>query len=174
MTRNTLSVLVALFVSLAGLGHAEAQDGSSLAAEAAAAPEAEVVHRADRGLVIAGSVVLSLGWGLNTLGAFAGEAGLAYNDDEGADLWETRYALSLVPVVGRVIWGSWALAIDDGRNVALALFAFGDALVQGAGLAMLIAGLIGHDEPVGEIAEGVRVTPVVSSAGSGVMVDARF
>lgn len=179
MTRTILSTLVALLVTLASsAGLAEAQDAVVLGAPVTALEPVEpyeepTVHRADRGLVIGGAVVLSIGWGLNTMGAALGEAGVAYNSEDGNEGWEARYALSFVPVLGPVIWGGWVLGESE-HNLELALFAFGDALVQGAGLAMLIAGLVGSEEPIGEVAEGVRVLPIASGAGSGVMVDVRF
>ncbi|UJR78667.1 hypothetical protein [Sandaracinus amylolyticus] len=164
------SLVFAFTLALAPAAHAQSVEPYASPAHALTPPTPTTVHHADRGLVVAGATTLSIGWGLNTIGAALGTAAMQFGDSED---FETLYSLSLVPVAGPVIWGVSALTIDSGYW-PLALIAFVDAGVQALGLGLLIAGLVGVDEPVVQVAEGVSITPIASPAFGGLMLEAHL
>ncbi|AKF08766.1 hypothetical protein [Sandaracinus amylolyticus] len=164
------SLVFALTLALAPAVQAQSLDAYSSPALALTPPTPTTVHHADRGLVIAGATTLSAAWGLNTIGAALGTAAMQFSDSQD---FEILYGLSFVPVAGPVFWGVTALTIDSSYSV-LAAIAFIDAGIQALGLGMLIAGLIGVDEPVGQIAEGVTITPVASAAFGGAILEAQW
>lgn len=147
---------------------------SSLAPVPACAQDRQSVHHADRGLVGAGATILSLAWGANTLGAFAASAVLDVGSSELGISEDGAYALSLVPVVGPILWGAMVRAPAQIDQALYAAFAYTDAAFQALGLGLLIAGLVGVDEPIGEVADGVRVLPFAGGDRAGLRLDARW
>ena len=143
---------VAFATSLAVAGFA-----SHAARGQTAAPP--VVHRKRVELIVAGSVVFALAW-LPALAISAKGGGGC--DDQGC---RDRIARLAIPVVG-------PLQIGGNQSNGSLYILWG--LAQAGGIAMVVAGLIGHDVPVDANSSTVAITPTAAPHGAGVVFQARF
>ncbi len=124
------------------------------------------VYRPRVGLIVAGSVVLGVSWGITALSAIAA-SGCDPNYDS---LCSTQIWPLFIPVVGPFIQTAYVNGPFAGGIQALLVF---DGLVQVAGLAMIIAGAATrHRVPV--YAQRFQVTPYAGLNGAGLMAVGRF
>jgi len=99
------------------------------------------VHRVQRGLLIAGIVTFQASWGLAVLTGVTAFAG-CIDSDPGCTRGPDRF---MIPIAGPFIVASGHYQ-GVPTSWAPALVAWG--VVEAAGAAMLVAGLVGHDVPV--------------------------
>lgn len=146
---------------------------SPYATAPAPAPPPARRSRAHLGLIISGAVVLGVGWIVNIIpGLFAGTDPFG-SDDAG---WDEFRVASILPIAGP--WVQLALKPTDFRNDGWGPWLIANGIWQGAGAALLIAGLatIGDEEvPVAEI-EGVRfaVLPNLAPDQMGLTIAGAF
>ena len=126
--------------------------------QTAAAP---VVHRKRVELIVGGSVLFGLAWLPAVAISAKGGGGC---DDQGCRDRVTRLA---IPVYGPLQIGG---AQTSGSSTLYLLW----SLAQVGGIAMVVAGLIGHDVPVDASTPTVAITPTAAPHGAGVVLDARF
>ena len=96
-----------------------------------------MVHAVNKGLVIGGSITFGVSWGLALLAT-----AVASDAHNCTDCGKVSHVL-WIPVAGPVI----ADAVDDSSSSFEHVFLGGWSLVQAAGIAMFIVGLVGHDVP---------------------------
>ncbi|MBW2526993.1 MAG: hypothetical protein JRI23_22625 [Deltaproteobacteria bacterium] len=126
-------------------------------------PEGYRVESTPRyGLVAAGASVLASTWLISTVTAITLDNEDSVDDDPNFD---DMYTPMLIPVVGPFITIGTADASGTGAGI-LAL----DGVVQCAGLAMFIAGFAAPKKELVPTGLPVKVTPVASSAMTGLTI----
>jgi len=104
-------------------------------------PTPPTVHKVRRGLLIAGIATFQASWGLAVLTGITAFAG-CIDSDPGCTRGPDRF---MIPIAGPFIVASGHYS-GVPTSWAPGLVAWG--LVEAAGAAMVIAGLVGHDVPV--------------------------
>lgn len=154
-----LGLLALAWISGPGLAHAQTSSPSLIIVPATGpvttAPPARR-SRAHLGLIISGAVVLGVGWIANII------TGLPAGDDPFESTaepeWDAFRLTSLVPIAGP--WIQLAVKPTDFRNDYWGPWLIANGIWQGAGAALLIAGLatIGDEEVPSASVGGVRWT----------------
>ena len=141
---------------------AEAPAASPPSNAAPVEPESpQVVHRKRTDLLINGSLVFGLAWLPAAMISMVGGGGC---DDQSC---RTRMVLLAVPVLGPMQVGG------EQSSEHKALFVLW-GLIQAGGIAMIVAGLIGHDVPVETNQSTVAIIPTASPHAAGVLFRAFF
>ncbi len=126
------------------------------------APPLAQPARPRRGLIVGGSVLLGVTWGLTAFVSLIGSIlceGLCTNDP----------IVGAVPVLGPLL----LLGQIGGGYSYGGAFLILDALAQGAGLAMLIVGIATRRGPRPQ-PQRFAITPMLTTSGGGLMVAGRF
>lgn len=148
------------FVSQAARGQmAEPAGAAPPTAAPVSPPGPQVVHRQRTELVIAGAVVFGLSWLPAVLVSAKGRGGC---DDQDCRDHLTRLAIP--------VYGPWQVGGQQSNPALFVLW----GLAQAGGLAMVVAGLIGHDVPADVNKPTVAITPMASQSSAGIIFHAPF
>lgn len=145
---------------------AQSPDGPSVATSSllSTPPQAAMVHRRRRGLIIAGATTFAVSWSLAVL------LSLTSSSSDCTQNCDSRSAFA-IPVVGPAIF-----AARHPKANGTGLFVVW-SLTEAAGAAMLVAGLVGHDVPLQRVSQrepALHVTPMLAHDGGGISLTTRW
>lgn len=119
------------------------------------------------GMIAGGASMLGAVWAITAISALASQAACSDTIFESGSLCRSTYWPLYVPVAGPFIQTAY-----EPHPALRALLVF-DGLVQGTGLALIIAGAVSRKR-VPVYGDRLQITPMATLGGSGVMASGRF